>query len=127
MLTAEQIMASHKANIETLFGLTSKAFEGVEKLVELNVQASKAALAEAAAQMSDLRGQLKAATNGLATANATISTLQAQAITSAMALKTAQDSQVATQVALDGALSASATLRASLAAIETQAAQARAK
>ena len=47
MLTAEQIMASHKANIETLFGLTHKAFEGVEKLVELNVQATKAALAEA--------------------------------------------------------------------------------
>ncbi|MEO5658220.1 MAG: phasin family protein, partial [Polaromonas sp.] len=42
MLTAEQIMASHKANIETLFGLTQKAFEGVEKLVELNVQATKA-------------------------------------------------------------------------------------
>jgi len=48
MLTAEQIMAAHKANIETLFGLTQKAFEGVEKLVELNVQATKAALAETA-------------------------------------------------------------------------------
>ncbi|MEO7160628.1 MAG: phasin family protein [Polaromonas sp.] len=48
MLTAEQLMASHKANIETLFGLTQKAFEGVEKLVELNVQATKAALAESA-------------------------------------------------------------------------------
>jgi len=48
MLTAEQIMAAHKANIETLFGLTQKAFEGVEKLVELNVQATKAALAESA-------------------------------------------------------------------------------
>ena len=48
MLTAEQVLASHKANIETLFGLTSKAFEGVEKLVELNVQATKAALAETA-------------------------------------------------------------------------------
>jgi phasin family protein len=48
MLTAEQIIASHKANVETLFGLTNKAFEGVEKLVELNVTASKAALSEAA-------------------------------------------------------------------------------
>jgi phasin family protein len=48
MLTAEQIMASHKANIETLFGLTHKAFEGIEKLVELNVQATKAALSETA-------------------------------------------------------------------------------
>ena len=48
MLTTEQILAAHKANVETLFGLTAKAFEGVEKLVELNVTASKAALAEAA-------------------------------------------------------------------------------
>jgi phasin family protein len=48
MLTTEQILASQKANIETLFGLTSKAFEGVEKLVELNMTATRAALAEAA-------------------------------------------------------------------------------
>jgi phasin family protein len=48
MLTAEQILAAQKANVETLFGLTTKAFEGVEKLVELNVTATKAALAEAA-------------------------------------------------------------------------------
>jgi len=48
MLTAEQVLASHKASLETLFGLTHKAFEGVEKLVELNVQASKAALSESA-------------------------------------------------------------------------------
>ena len=46
MLTVEQIMASHKANVETLLGLTSKAFEGVEKIIELNLSASKAALAE---------------------------------------------------------------------------------
>src|SRR6218665_1749719 len=48
MLTAEQLVAAHKANIETLFGLTSKAFEGVEKLVELNLQVAKAALGEVA-------------------------------------------------------------------------------
>ena len=48
MMTAEQLMASHKANVETLFGLTSKAFEGVEKLVELNLTAAKAALNESA-------------------------------------------------------------------------------
>ena len=47
MLTAEQVFASHKANVETLIGLTTKAFEGVEKIVELNLTASKAALAEA--------------------------------------------------------------------------------
>jgi phasin family protein len=48
MLTAEQILASNKATLETLFGLTTKAFEGVEKMVELNVTAAKAALAESA-------------------------------------------------------------------------------
>ena len=46
MMTVEQVIASQKANIETLLGLTSKAFEGVEKIVELNLSASKAALAE---------------------------------------------------------------------------------
>lgn len=46
-LTADQIIAAQKANLETLFGLTTKAFEGVEKIVELNVTASKAALSEA--------------------------------------------------------------------------------
>jgi phasin family protein len=48
MLTADQVLASQKASIETMFGLTHKAFEGVEKLVDLNVQASKAALSESA-------------------------------------------------------------------------------
>ncbi len=46
MLTVEQVLASQKANVETLLGLTSKAFEGVEKIVELNMSASKAALSE---------------------------------------------------------------------------------
>lgn len=48
-LTPEQILSAHRANIQTLFGLTSKAFEGVEKLVELNMAASRAALTDAAA------------------------------------------------------------------------------
>ena len=46
--TAEQMMAAHKANLDTLFGLTNKAFEGVEKLVELNLQVAKSSLTEAA-------------------------------------------------------------------------------
>ena len=49
MLTVDQVVAAQKANIETLFGLTNKAFEGVERLVELNLQVAKAALGEAAA------------------------------------------------------------------------------
>ena len=48
MLTAEQFIAAHKANVETLFGLTNKAFEGVERLVELNLQVAKATMGEAA-------------------------------------------------------------------------------
>jgi phasin family protein len=48
MLTAEQIQAAQKANLETLFGLTHKAFEGVEKMVELNLNVTKAALGDAA-------------------------------------------------------------------------------
>ena len=46
--TPEQFLAAQKASFETLFGLTTKAFEGVEKLVELNLQVAKASLAEAA-------------------------------------------------------------------------------
>jgi phasin family protein len=48
MLTADQVIAAQKTNIETLFGLTNKAFEGVEKLVELNLQVARAAIGEAA-------------------------------------------------------------------------------
>ncbi|MCL5968933.1 MAG: phasin family protein [Betaproteobacteria bacterium] len=46
MLTPEQMLAAQKANIETLFGLTQKAFEGVERMLELNMQATRAALAD---------------------------------------------------------------------------------
>ena len=42
----EQIAAAQKANLESLFGLTTKAFEGVEKLIELNLQVVKSTLAE---------------------------------------------------------------------------------
>jgi phasin family protein len=48
MMTAEQVLTAQKANAEILFGLTAKAFEGVEKLVELNLQVAKTALTEAA-------------------------------------------------------------------------------
>ena len=47
MMTAEQIVSAHKSNVETLFGLSGLAFEGVEKLIELNTQVAKTALTEA--------------------------------------------------------------------------------
>lgn len=46
MLTPEQVVAAHKANVQTLVGLTGKAFEGMEKLVELNLQVARTALTE---------------------------------------------------------------------------------
>ena len=49
MLTADQVLAAHKSNVDVLFGLTNKAFEGVEKLVELNLQVARTAISEAAA------------------------------------------------------------------------------
>ena len=48
MMTAEQIMSAHKANVETLFGLGGLAFDGVEKLIELNIEATRSAIGDAA-------------------------------------------------------------------------------
>ena len=43
---AEQFTATNQANFQALENLTSQAFAGVEKLVELNMQASRALLNE---------------------------------------------------------------------------------
>ncbi|MGS5086617.1 phasin family protein [Hydrogenophaga sp. A37] len=43
---AEQLIAANKANLEALEGAAKKAYTGVEKLVDLNMAASKAALGE---------------------------------------------------------------------------------
>ena len=48
MMTVDQILAAQKANVETVMGLTTKALEGVERIVELNMTASKLALNESA-------------------------------------------------------------------------------
>jgi phasin family protein len=48
MITVEQFVNTQKTNIDILYGLSSKAFEGVEKLVELNISAAKTAMTEAA-------------------------------------------------------------------------------
>jgi len=48
MLTTEQIVAAQKANLATFIDLTGKAFAGVEKLTDLNLQVAKNALGEAA-------------------------------------------------------------------------------
>jgi phasin family protein len=44
--TAEQFIATNKANLQAVEGFATQAFAGVEKLVELNLAASKASLNE---------------------------------------------------------------------------------
>ena len=48
MITVEQIVNTQKTNIDTLFGLTGKAFQGFERLIELNISTAKIAMTEAA-------------------------------------------------------------------------------
>jgi phasin family protein len=48
MITVEQIVNSQKSGSDTLTGLAGTAFEGIEKLIELNISAAKTALAVAA-------------------------------------------------------------------------------
>jgi len=54
MLTPEQLAAAQKANIEMLFGLTRQALNAVERLVELNLQTTRAALRDAASESDAL-------------------------------------------------------------------------
>ena len=49
MITVEQVVNVQKSNVDTLFGLAGTAFDGIEKLVELNLQAAKSAIADAGA------------------------------------------------------------------------------
>lgn len=54
MLTPEQLISAQKNNVSTIFGLTEKTIEGVEKLVELNIAAGKAAISETMAHTQSL-------------------------------------------------------------------------
>ncbi len=47
-ITADQIVATNKANLNTVLGLANKSFAGYEKLVELNLAAAKALIKESA-------------------------------------------------------------------------------
>jgi phasin family protein len=52
----EQIAASQKAGLDAFFGLTGKVFEGVEKLVALNLQVVKSTLAESRESLTKAPG-----------------------------------------------------------------------
>ncbi len=46
MFTPEQFAAAYKSNLDSLFALSAKTFEGIERLVDLNLNVAKASLAE---------------------------------------------------------------------------------
>ena len=52
----EQVAASQKASLDAFFGLTGKVFEGVEKLVALNLQVVKSTLAESQDNLTKVPG-----------------------------------------------------------------------
>jgi phasin family protein len=54
MLTVDQITTAHKNNLDVFFGMSEKAFAGVEKLVELNLAAAKSAISESVHQAHTL-------------------------------------------------------------------------
>ena len=56
MMTPEQVLAAQKNNFNALFGLTEAAFNGVEKMVTLNIAATKAALNDGAQHTQALMG-----------------------------------------------------------------------
>jgi len=56
MMTVDQILAAQRAQVETLFNMTNTAFASVEKLVDLNITAAKAALTDAQEQTGTLLG-----------------------------------------------------------------------
>ncbi|WOD17055.1 phasin family protein [Paraburkholderia kirstenboschensis] len=45
-LAPEQLVATQKTSVETMVAILNKAFGGIERLVELNVQAVKSSLAK---------------------------------------------------------------------------------
>ena len=53
LLTQEQISAAKKANLETLAQLSRKTFDGVEKLMELNLQVAKTLMQENVEHIQD--------------------------------------------------------------------------
>ena len=57
MLTVEQILAAQKAQVSTLFDLSSKALASVERLNELNLQAARASLSETASHAQAVLGE----------------------------------------------------------------------
>ena len=50
MFTVEQLAAANKSSVDAMIDLSQKTFEGIEKLIELNLQVARASLDEAGEQ-----------------------------------------------------------------------------
>jgi phasin family protein len=56
ILSSPEQVAAAKANLDAFFGLTGKVFEGIEKLVALNLQVVRSTLAEAQENVTKVPG-----------------------------------------------------------------------
>lgn len=53
--SSEDLMQFYKSHISTFFSLASEAFEGVQKLAELNLQAGRSVLSESTARLQEVK------------------------------------------------------------------------
>ena len=58
-ITNEQIIESNKATVEAVAGISTQAASGVEKMIELNIAASKANIEESKANISEAFGHIQ--------------------------------------------------------------------
>ena len=54
LLTPEQVSAAYKSNLDSLIALSAKTFEGVERLIDLNLNVAKATLSESSEKAKEL-------------------------------------------------------------------------
>jgi phasin family protein len=54
MFTPDQFAAAYKSNLDSLFALSAKTFESVERLIDLNLNVAKASLAETSDKAKEL-------------------------------------------------------------------------
>jgi phasin family protein len=53
--SSEELMQFYKSNVSIFFSLASEAFEGAQKLAELNLQAGRSVLAESVARLHEMK------------------------------------------------------------------------
>lgn len=59
--SSEELTHFYKSNVSTFFSLVSEAFEGVQKLAELNLQAGRSVLSESVARLQEVNSDTASA------------------------------------------------------------------